>query len=323
MLSDKVSVIIPNYNGARCLRGCLASVLTQVSADRVIVVDDGSTDNSVSFMRRLFPRVRLITRKENGGFAAAVNEGIRASETPYVFLLNNDALLTAGALEKLVDTMEQGGEHVFSVGARMLTLAKPRKIDNSGDLYCSLGWAFSPGRDRGLGEYRRRSRVTSACAGAALYRRKELLDLGGFDEAHFCYLEDVDLGIRARLHGYINLYEPAATVLHVGSATSGSRHNAFKVRLTTGNNLYLLYKNFPAAAVLTMLPCLLIGQMVKFGYFAAKGLGGAYVQGFREGVDKIRHGGDRKQRIESPAQLWNLLVLLFEMDINVIRRVTG
>ena len=80
-------------------------------------------------------------------------------------------------------------------------------------------------------------------AGAAIYRKSVFDRIGGFDVAHFCYLEDVDVGVRAKVFGYINILEPRAVVLHAGSATSGSRYNEFKQKLTAGNNIYLIYLN--------------------------------------------------------------------------------
>ncbi len=324
MLTDKVTVVIPNLNGADELEGCIASVLEETDPSRVIVVDDGSTDGSADLAEEAHPGIRVIRCGENLGFAHAVNLGIAAADTPYVFLLNNDTRVEKGAVRALCEAMEQGGDRVFSVGARMLTRRKPVRIDNCGDLYCILGWAFTPGRDGDPSWYTKRSRVTTACAGAALYRRDVAESLGLFDEAHFCYLEDVDLGIRARLRGYINLYEPAAVIYHTGSATSGSRHNAFKVKLTAGNNLYLQYKNFPAPVLVLCAPWFFTGMLIKAVYFARKGLFGAYMEGLSDGMDKIRENRGRKLSVSGgDIRIKELLVLLFEMHINLIRRISG
>lgn len=323
-LTDKVTVVIPNFNGSDELEGCIASVLEETDPSHVIVVDDGSADGSADSTDVDHPGIRVIRCDENMGFAHAVNLGIAEADTPYVFLLNNDTRVEKGAVRALCEAMEQGGERVFSVGARMLSRREPVRIDNCGDLYCILGWAFSPGRDGDPSWYLKKSRVTTACAGAALYRRDVIESLGMFDEAHFCYLEDVDLGIRARLRGYINLYEPAAVVYHTGSATSGSRHNAFKVKLTAGNNLYLQYKNFPAPALVLCAPWFFAGMLIKALYFARKGLLGAYMEGLSDGVGKIRGNPGRKLSVEGgDIRIKELLVLLFEMHINLIRRISG
>ena len=107
-----------------------------------------------------------------------------------------------------------------------------------------LGWAYQRGVGRDLTHYRR-SPVFSACAGAAIHRREVFEEIGYFDEMHFAYLEDIDVGYRARIAGYDNIYCPAALVWHVGSGTSGSKYNSFKVKLAARNNVYLNYKNMP------------------------------------------------------------------------------
>ncbi len=320
-IGEKITAVIPHYNGKGELYGSIVSLVREMPASSVIVVDDGSTDGSTDGLRDAFPGIRLIRSEENRGFAHAVNSGIRAASTPYVFLINNDARLEPGALSELLDTMEATGERTFAVQAKMLTRSAPRRIDNCGDLYCALGWAYTPGRDASGHWYNKRAELTSCCAGAALYRRELLLELGLFDETFFCYLEDVDLGIRARLRGYRNLYEPRAVVLHAGSATSGSRHNAFKVRLTVGNNLYLLYKNLPAWYLLLDLPLLLAGVAIKAGYFARKDLFAPYLAGLKDGIGKI--SANRKDRIDQSADGRELLRLILELYVNLIRRAVG
>ncbi|MCR4762200.1 MAG: glycosyltransferase family 2 protein [Lachnospiraceae bacterium] len=323
-IGGKLTTIIPNFNGEAEIAGCLASVLREAPASSIIVVDDGSTDGSLDLIKHRFPEVRVIQFEENRGFAHAVNAGILAAETPYVFLLNNDARVTPGALQRLLGAMEETGRNTFSVQAKMLTRSKPRRIDSCGDLYCALGWAFSPGLGADEGQYCRRTELTSTCAGAALYRRELLIRVGMFDEAHFCYLEDVDLGIRARLAGYRNLYEPTAVVLHSGSASSGGkRHSDFKVRLAAGNNLYLLYKNFPPVVLAILSPLLAAGMVIKGVYFCRKGLGTAYIGGLAEGCRKILDGADRRVRPANPRELRALIRLTAELYVNLIRRVVG
>ena len=320
-IGDKITTVIPHYNGKAELYGCIDSLLHEVPASSIIVVDDGSTDGSTDELRNIHPQIRFIRSEENRGFAHAVNCGIRAARTPYVFLFNNDARLERGALHTLLHVMEETGEGTFAVQARMLTRTAPQRIDSCGDLYCALGWAFSPGRDADSRWYNRRTSVTSCCAGAALYRRDLLLELGLFDEDFFCYLEDVDLGSRARLHGYRNLYEPRALVLHAGSATSGSRHNAFKVRLTARNNLFLLYKNLPLWFLLLDLPLLAAGIVIKGVYFARKDLLSPYLKGLAEGLGRI--AASDLQRSVGDTEGGELLSLIVELYVNVIRRAVG
>ncbi len=104
-------------------------------------------------------------------------------------------------------------------------------LDNAGDLYTAMGWAVARGKGRPCKDYETSKRVFSCCAGAAIYRMDIMRKIGGLDEKHFAYLEDVDLGYRARIAGFENWYIPEAKVYHVGSATTGTRYNKKKVFL--------------------------------------------------------------------------------------------
>ncbi|MBO5622243.1 MAG: glycosyltransferase family 2 protein [Butyrivibrio sp.] len=314
-----VTVIIPNFNGKKYLSDCLKSLAKQSFTDfDVIIVDDGSTDGSAEFIMNNYPFVKVIELKENTGFANAANTGIMASDSPYVFLLNNDTMCDERAIERLVRVMENK-KKLFSAQAKMLQMKEPHNIDDCGDLYCALGWAFTPGKDKNFRKFSRRESITSTCAGAAIYRKEYFEKVGYFDQEHFCYLEDVDLGYRARLKGYANVMEPTAIVYHVGSASSGSRYNAFKVELTAGNNLYLIYKNMPVFQVMINFPLFLVGIVIKHAFYVKHGLGKAHIKGLISGVKKIAsHPG--KRVIFGKTELVNALRLQIELWVNLARR---
>lgn len=317
---EKVTVVIPNYNGAKFLPDCLRSLKKQTYKDFcVIIVDNGSTDSGISFVREKYPDVKLMELGENTGFANAVNVGIRAAGSEYVFLLNNDTVCDEKAIEALVRVMDKKKD-LFSVQARMLQLHKPDLVDDAGDYYCALGWAFAPSKDKNADSYSKRLYITSSCAGAAIYRKTMLEEVGLFDEAHFCYLEDVDIGYRARLYGYRNLMEPEAVVYHAGSGSSGSRHNAFKVELTAANNLYLIYKNMPFLQVLINLPLIIAGILIKHAFYVKKGLGKAHLKGLLSGFSKIFRGSDKRVRFGGKQAL-NSLKLQLELWLNCLRRI--
>lgn len=319
-----VAVIIPNFNGKKYLADCLKSLQKQTFKDFcVIIVDNHSTDGSVEFINGYIQKgaldIELISLSENTGFANAVNVGIRATDARYVFLLNNDTCCDEKAIEALVKVLDKKSG-VFSAQAKMLQYRNPELIDDAGDYYCALGWAFSPGKDKRSSLYTKRINVTSACAGAAMYRRELFDEVGYFDEAHFCYLEDVDVGYRAKLSGYSNILEPEAVVYHIGSGSSGSRYNTFKVELTAANNLYLVYKNMPALQVVINLPFLILGILIKHVFYMKKGLGRAHLKGLRKGFSKIIDNPGKKATfrgkellgcIKMQLELWlNLFVIL-------------
>lgn len=318
-----ITTIIPNYNGMRYLPACIEAMQRQTLPSALIVVDNGSTDNSLPWLRDLSQQgiLTLIELGKNTGFAHAVNVGIEAADTPFVLLLNDDTEPTPEMTAYLYRRIRMSGRN-FSVGAKMLSMREGHPIDDCGDLFCALGWAFSPGRDRDNSWYNKPVPVTSACAGAAIYRRDVLKEIGGFDDAHFCYLEDVDVGLRARIHGYRNLYEPQAVCYHAGSATSGSRYNLFKERLTAANTVYLLYKNLPDWQLFLNAPLLLAGFVIKAVYFARRGLGRAYAAGLVDGLRKCAAHADRRVSFTDD-KLLALCGLQWEYWVNCIRRLAG
>lgn len=337
----RVTVVIPNYDGKKYIDDCLRSLKKQIFKDfDVIVVDNASTDGSIEFIRDKWCaenpaadsaasnltdsrnaehfNVELIALPENTGFANAVNVGIEATTSEYVFLLNNDAFCDEAAIERLVHVMDKK-KKLFSAQAKMLQTKEPHNIDDCGDLYCALGWAFTPGKDADNKKFNRRESITSACAGAAIYRREYFDEVGLFDKEHFCYLEDVDLGYRARLKGYANVMEPTAIVYHAGSATSGSRYNAFKVELTAANNLFLIYKNMPALQIIINLPLIIIGILVKHVFYTRHGLGKAHLKGLRNGFKKISQFSEHRVKFGG-REIISAFRLQIELWVNCARR---
>lgn len=279
----EITVVIPNLNGKKYLSSCLCALYenTEIEMD-VIVVDNGSTDRSIEEARSVYPKVRYILLDKNYGFSKAVNEGIKIAKTPYVILLNNDTKVEKRFVETLLNTIKSD-KTIFSVEAKMLQYENPHKIDSAGTFYNVLGWAFARGKGCLDTKYNKRCETFAACAGAAIYRKKVFNEIGMFDENYFAYLEDIDIGYRARTYGYRNMYEPKARVLHVGSASSGGRHNRFKVKYSARNNIYLIHKNMPWRQIVLKSPFLLLGFGIKFLYFTVKGFGKEYFSGIKAG----------------------------------------
>lgn len=281
----KITVVIPNYNGIKYLKKCLESLYAQ-DADtpdyQVLIVDNASADGSVEQAEELFPQARIIRLETNTGFCHAVNVGINESDSPYIILLNNDTEVKSGFIKALYHAIEKDAK-IFSVSARMLMWDRPDLLDGAGDLYNALGWAFARGKGRRATKYDKPVRIFSSCGGAVIYRRSILEKIGLFDELHFAYLEDLDLGYRARIHGYYNVYEPGAEVLHYGSASTGSRYNEFKTKLASANNVYVIYKNMPILQIMWNLPFLFMGFVVKWLFFVRKGMGKTYLLGLQTG----------------------------------------
>lgn len=280
---SQVSIVIPNYNGMAFMEACMQAVLRDAPKAELIVVDNASKDGSLEYTREHFPEARVLAMDQNYGFARAVNEGILAATRPYVILLNNDTEVEPGFTDALVGALEADAG-AFSAQAKLIQLQDPLKLDDAGNFYCALGWAFARGKDKSSAEYEEQDEVFAACAGAAVYRKALFEEIGYFDEAHFAYLEDIDIGWRARIFGYRNLYVPKARVLHAGSGTSGSRYNEFKVTLSSRNNIWIIYKNMPLLQLVLNLPLLLVGFGAKQLFFCKKKLGGTYARGILKGI---------------------------------------
>lgn len=289
-----VSVVIPNYNGIKYLEHCLEALGKQRGvAFEAIIVDNCSQDGSAREAAEKFPQYAYLYLDQNYGFCRAVNEGIRRAEAPFVVLLNNDTEVEPDFLQNLLERIRQD-EKIFSVEARMMKYHDRERIDSAGTSYSALGWASANGKDQKAERFLTSRSVFAACAGAAIYRKALFDEIGYFDEAHFAYLEDIDVGYRAKIYGYRNVYEPSAVVYHVGSGTSGSRHNEFKVKYSSRNNVYLIYKNMPLFQIVLNSPFLLAGFLAKTVFFTLKGFGKTYVRGLAEGVKLSKKNREKK-----------------------------
>lgn len=206
----------------------------------------------------------------------------------------------------------------------MLCMDNPDILDDGGDFYCALGWAFSRGKGKPAKDYNNEGKVFAACAGAAIYRRDVFSKIGFFDENHFAYLEDIDIGYRAKIYGYENGFCPKAQVYHVGSGFSGSRYNEFKVKLSGRNNIYLIGKNMPILQLLINSPFLLAGFLIKILFFYKKGLGNIYIKGLLEGIKKYHTDVKNDNKIPFRFKhLKNYFKIQIELWYNMILRING
>lgn len=258
------ALVIPNWNGARWLPRCLNAVRAQtLPAREIVVVDNGSQDDSLPLLARDFPEVKVIALARNTGFAFAVNTGIAATQSPLVALLNTDTVAEPRWLQSLAETLQAGPATLGAVTGLFCQLERPDRVENAGDILTWQGVAEKRGHGQPVTEYQTPGEIFSCCAGAALYRRSFLDDTGGFDPAFFAYWEDIDLGLRGRLLGYRYQFVPGARILHQGHG-SGLPSQRY-VRLSTANRWRVLLKNIPARLLGRHAFSLLYGQF----YFLA------------------------------------------------------
>ena len=317
---QEVSVVIPNFNGMAYLDGVLSSLERQtISNFEVILVDNGSTDGSCAFVAAEYPWVHMIQLPENYGFSRAVNEGIHAARSPYVLLLNNDTEAETDFIEEMVATLRRHRK-AFSCQAKMIQLHDRDKMDDAGNYYCALGWAYARGKGKDISNYDKEQKIFSTCAGAAIYRKKYIDRIGDFDEEHFAYLEDLDIGYRARIYGYENRYEPKAAVLHYGSASTGSRYNPRKTLLASANSIYVIGKNMPLLQCILNLPFFLLGFGIKFLFFCKKRMGKLYLKGLAEGWKRTVGPVGKQAKVRFQwSHLWNYVKIQWQLYLNVFR----
>jgi GT2 family glycosyltransferase len=258
-----IDIIIPNYNGAALLPTCLDALRRQTRRDFcVVVVDDGSTDESRELLARKYPEVQVLGLPTNRGLAAAVNAAFHATGGDYVVLLNNDTEADPHWLEQLVGALERFPGYAFAA-SKLLLFDQRDHIHSAGDFYRVDGVPGNRGVwQRDTGQYDAMEEVFGPCAGAAAYRRVALEALAEddqlLDEDLVMYCEDVDLNLRARLRDMRTLYVPRAVVYHRLSATGGGALASYYC----GRNFMLVWaKNMPRAQIRRHWPALLRSQL--------------------------------------------------------------
>lgn len=323
-VKEKVTVVIPNYNGIKYVDKCLDSLKKQTYKEfKVIIIDNASTDGSLELIEENYEEFQLVKNSINTGFCKAVNQGIEIADTEYVLLLNNDTELDDNFLTEIVETMEKS-DNIFSVSSKMISYHDRDILDDAGDGYTILGWQYQRGVGQSSKGYTKECDVFTACAGAALYRRNIFNKIGVFDEMHFAYMEDIDVGYRARINGYRNVYCPKAIVYHIGSATSGSKYNSFKVKLAARNNIFLLYKNMPVFQIIINSPSIILGLLIKYMFFKKIGFAKDYKDGIKEGIRKtykLKKVGYKPENLNNYIRIeLELIANTFEYVFDYVKR---
>lgn len=278
-MNREASIIVVNWNGKRFLRECLSSLLAQTySHHEIILVDNGSSDGSVEFVAAEFPEVKIICNGRNMGFAAGNNVAIRVARGDYVVTLNNDTRAEPDWLEELVKVVESDPK-IGMCASKMLFYYHTGILNSTGISLDIAGIAWDRrGGERDDGLERTPIEVFGPCAGAALYRREMLDEIGLFDEDFFAYHEDVDLAWRARSRGWRCMYNPRAVVYHVHSGT-GMEGSAFKNRLLGRNKIWTIVKNYPSPHIFLYLPLIAFYDLAAVFYSLLKRRDASPLQG--------------------------------------------
>jgi GT2 family glycosyltransferase len=257
----KVSVVIINYNGRQYLEKFLPSVLASTYSNmELVIADNASTDDSLDFLRSVYPATRIITLKRNYGYAGGYNEALREVHSDYYVLLNSDVEVTPGWLEPVIELMEQN-KQIGACQPKILSYRQKDQFEYAGGaggwLDC-LGYPFARGRvfdicEKDSGQYNETAPIFWA-SGAALFVRAELFHKAkGFDTYFFAHMEEIDFCWRLQLLGYRIYACPASEVYHVGGGTL-PKGNERKVFLNFRNNMIMLAKNLPKRQSIWKIP---------------------------------------------------------------------
>lgn len=283
---NRVSIIIPNWNGADLLQECIDSLLLQTYKNlSIIVVENGSVDTSIQILNKYGDNITVLPQKVNLGFAGGVNVGIQYAidnGSEYVGLFNNDATADINWAAKLVEVLDADSK--VGIVTSKIVIEGSNRLDSTGDWYTTTGMPFPRGRGEiDNKQYDKLTTVFGASGGASLYRTTLFQQIGLFDEDFFAYYEDVDISFRAQLHGWVVKYQPKAVAHHKLSATS-SKLGYFAIGQSAKNFWFLYIKNVPYPLSVRFLPSALYRYARMFAARLIKGGFFAFLSGFLKGL---------------------------------------
>lgn len=269
-----VSVIIPHYNGVEMLRDCLASLSETLYPNfEIVLVDNASTDDSISMVQQEFNKVKIIQLPSNKGYAGGCNAGITASEeSDYIVLFNNDATVEKNWLTHLVDKME-GDKTISACQPKILSAKNKNVYDYSGaagGMLDKYAYPFARGRiiatiEIDDNQYDSETKLFWASGTACILRNSTLREVGLLDERFFAHMEEIDLCWRMQLRGNKIEYVPESKVYHLSGATLGS--DSFKKKyLNHRNSILMMLKNYSLGNVLKLLPGRVVIDLMAMAY---------------------------------------------------------
>jgi len=268
----KTTFIVVNYNGEKYIERCIKSILSQTyKRFKIFIVDNASTDTSIQIIEDIADKnssVEIIRNNKNVGFAKAVNQVLELIESGLVALVNNDVFLDNRWLEEMVKSAKNDlRAGIFASKIYFLN----GLLNSTGHvIYRGLAVMERGFFERDLGQYNESCYVAGACAAAALYRKKLFEDIGVFDEDYFMYNEDVDLSLRAILHGWKVRYVPTAVAYHIHSASTGFLSN-FSVYYNSRNWVWSILKNVPRDVLFKEFLIFLLRNLTSVIYFCLNG----------------------------------------------------
>lgn len=269
----KVAIVILNWNGAPLLKQFIPIVLRYSKGYSVHVIDNASTDNSVSVLEQEFPEVHIIQNKENLGFAGGYNEGLRHLDADIYCLLNSDVKITENWVRPVLQLFENDS-NIAIIQPKILDLKRPEYFEYAGaagGFIDRLGYPFCRGRifqalEKDRGQYDDEAEIFWATGACMFIRSSIFRELNGFDEDYFAHQEEIDLCWRAKNLGYSVWYTGKSKVYHLGGSTL-ENSNPKKTYLNFRNSLFSIVKNLPDRIALPLVVIRLVLDGIAAGRF--------------------------------------------------------
>jgi GT2 family glycosyltransferase len=285
--SPLISIIIPALHRPDLTAKCVESIGRQCGqgdALEIIIVENAAEPGRLYQNAAGVAKVRSLLLEDNLGTTGSINRALATTTARYVLLLNNDVELEPNFVSALRKALDESPQLAFATG-KLLQGREPGRVDGAGDALLAGGGAYRLGHgDRDAGQFQHARSVLSGCGAATLYRRSVLDELGGLDEQLFAYLDDIDLGLRACLHGYEGRYIPHAVATHLGSATLGDPFHPNIVSWITRNQLLTVIKNYPGGALVRLVPRIVLYQLLWGTRVARQGALLPYLKGLLEAI---------------------------------------
>ena len=260
----KTAVVVLNWNGKAWLEKFLPTLVKYSQDASVFIADNGSTDDSVSFVKESFPKVKLIINKTNGGYAKGYNDALKQISAEYFVLINSDIEVSENWLSPIITLMDTNTT-IAACQPKLLDYNNKTKFEYagaSGGFIDNLGYPFCRGRifndlEEDKGQYNDAIEVFWATGACLFVRASHFWEVGGLDEDFFAHQEEIDLCWRLKNKGYTIMVEPKSVVYHVGGGTLNA-DSPFKTHLNFRNNHFMLFKNLPITSLVTVIPIRLI-----------------------------------------------------------------
>lgn len=314
-----ISVIITNNNGQHFLPDCLSSLANQTYPNiQTILVDNNSSDNSIEYVEKNFPKVTIVKNKKNDGYAEGNNKGYRKSTGEYIVFMNNDVKLQPDLLEKLYESF-LSNPRLGAVQPMIKLMNSPRKLDACGSFWTNTGFNYHFGiyKQSDLAIYNKPYPIYSLKGVCMMIPRVVLEKVGLFDKDFWCYFEETDLCHRIWLAGYECWYNPSSFLYHVMSGTRLKKAESLIQYHSFKNRFCSYLKNLGPKELLSIFPIYIgfniissIIYIVRFGNVSCAssvyGAIGWNLANLKETMKKRRHI-QRKIRKVSDEQIFSVV----------------